>query len=90
MRERPSADLKEVLSEHFFGHPYDPNSIHEERFRIDRLIEVLEGWELGDYSDEELVRHFRVLGPKDFDVMLWMQSKADEGVYRPLTFDPDW
>ena len=73
-----SDDLSEALSQHLLDQPYDPKSLHEEKFLIDHLVELTEDWEFGDVSLQELVGAFSGTG---YDITLWISDKIEQGVY---------
>jgi hypothetical protein len=50
---------------------------------IDLCIDVMSGFELGDYDRSEVKALFDQYAPKGFDVLLWIQGKVDEGYYLP-------
>lgn len=74
-------ELKNLLSQATLGHPYDPSSVQREKFLIEHLSEQVRQWETGEMTYEELTNTFAEHDLGTFDLDLWIQSKADEGVY---------
>lgn len=77
----PKPQLKDLLSYELTGEPYDSSSVHREKFLVDHLTEKVGDWEVGDLSFDELQAAFGQHDLGQFDFLLWMQSKADEGIY---------
>lgn len=80
---QPSQELKDILSHYMLGSPYDPSSVHSERWLIDHLVEMTCDFEIGTTSYDDLKRIFDQ--HKDqlngFDLQHWIESKVAEGVY---------
>lgn len=74
-------ELYDLLAHHLLGSPYDPRSVHEERFLIDHLVEQVRWWELGSVTYAELKSTFSAHDLKGFDLDRWIVSKAEEGEY---------
>lgn len=74
-------ELYDLLSHHLLGSPYDPRSVHPERFLIDHLVEQVRWWEVGSVTYPELRSTFSEHDLKGFSLDRWIASKADEGEY---------
>jgi hypothetical protein len=76
-------ELRDLLSHHMLNTPYDTSSNKPERWLTDHLVEQVIDWEIGTTSTEKLMavfdQHKSQLGT--FDLLLWIQSKVDEGEY---------
>lgn len=74
-------ELYDLLAHHLLGSPYDPRSLHDERFLIDHLVEQLRWWEVGSITYEELRSIFSAHDLKGFSLDLWIAQKAAEDEY---------
>ena len=76
-------ELKNLLSHHIQDTPYDPSSVHSERWLIDHLVEQVIDWEIGTTSTDKLMavfdQHRDQLG--SFDLVRWIESKVAEGTH---------
>lgn len=71
-------ELRDLLSHHLLGHPYDPSSTHREKFLIDHLVEQYRWWEVGSVTYQELRDTFAQHNLGNFDLDAWITSKAEE------------
>ncbi|MDQ2066750.1 hypothetical protein Q9295_10205 [Xinfangfangia sp. CPCC 101601] len=76
-------ELKDLLSHHLLGTPYDPTSTQRERFVIDHLAHETRLWETGGNTDEELKAIFGQHDLGQFDLEQWIESKVASGDYLP-------
>lgn len=74
-------ELYDLLSHHLLGSPYDPRSVHPERFLIDHLVEQVRWWELGSLTYAELRSIFSEHDLKGFSLASWIAQKASEDEY---------
>lgn len=81
---KPTDQLADLLSQHMLGQPYDPSSVHDERFVIDHLIEEVMGYESGMNSYQELKAIFGQHNTGTFDLDQWLQAQVDAGEYNPI------
>ena len=63
------------------GSPSAPSGSTPEAHTIDLLVGTMSGYECGDYDTQEVVQIFKDNPIPGFDVLSWIQSKVDEGVY---------
>ena len=80
----PTDQLADLLSQHMLGHPYDPDSLHDEKFVIDHLIEEVMAYEGGMNTYQELKAIFSQHNTGTFDLDQWLQVQVDAGVYWPI------
>lgn len=79
-------ELRNLLSHHLLGHPYDRSSNVPENALINHLSEAMIGFEVGDYNVNELRAIFRQHQIPGFDLDQWLQRQVDRGVY--MIHDP--
>lgn len=64
------------------GDPYNPDSIHREKFLSDFLSEELGNFMLADYSLDEIRGIFAShITPAQFDLDQWLSEKEAEGIF---------
>ena len=61
--------------------PTTRDPLHEDRFLIDHLVEMVEDMGLGDVTYKELRREFRRHNIPNFDLDLWMSEMVEKGIY---------
>lgn len=74
-------DLANTLSKLTTGSPYDVDSTQPERFKIDYIQEMLEDFELGDVSYENLKNNFSREFGQIMDIDLWLDTMVADGTY---------
>jgi hypothetical protein len=78
----PADDLYDLLSHHMLGTKYDPDSLHEERFVIDHLVQEVRMWEMGSNDYSELRAIFAEQNTGQFNLDHWIASNAaNDGHY---------
>lgn len=80
MPGEPVDELRTLLTYKFLGYR-ELNGSEPEAARIDFLCEIVRGWEHGAQTLDDIKAAFRKYPVPDFDILLWMQSKADSGDY---------
>ncbi len=74
-------ELRATLNSLLLGTPNAPSYATPEAHQIDLLIDTMSGYEIGTYNTQEVVDIYKANPVPGFDVLLWIQSKVDEGVY---------
>ena len=78
----PADDLRTILYQLTIGLPDDPSGgYHEDGSRLDSLMDVVRGMEVGDYNYDEAAAIFKERGPKNFDFHLWYAEQVEAGEY---------
>ena len=81
MSDDPVDSLRRVLTYKLLGYT-TLNGYETEAAQIDYLSHIVRGYGDGEYQIAEVVAAFRNHPVPKFDILLWIQSKVDEGVYR--------
>ena len=74
-------ELRSILNTLLSGTPENSSGSTEEYHQVNLLVGTISGYEVGDYDTSEVKEIFAANPVPGFDVLLWIQSKVDEGVY---------
>lgn len=84
-----SDQLSRALFQLEIGQPEDPSGGHHpETPRINMLVDVIEGFELGDYDINHVREVFATHGPKNFSIDAWIGEQVEAGRYGDHVFQP--
>lgn len=82
----PADDLRTILYQKTLGTPDDPSGgYHEDSSRMDMLMDVARGLEVGDYTYAEAKVIFDANAPQDFDFAAWYAEQVEAGDYNEPT-----